>query len=113
MLNALVIKPKKSIRLQKLKSVWLIEIKKAPAVRSEMMDDEIKSLFTSILLKFDSIAIELLEIKQLIDHDVPVDSPPLPAVPIEQPFGLPSFEEMRKSEAVTSSVSGQKESGGL
>ena len=77
------------------------------------MDDEIKSLFTSILLKFDSIAIELLEIKQLIDHDVPVDSPPFPAVPIEQPFGLPSFEEMRKSEAVTSSVSGQKESGGL
>ena len=77
------------------------------------MDDEIKSLFTSILLKFDSIAIELLEIKQLIDHDVPVDSPPLPAVPIEQPFGLPSFEEMRKSGVVTSSVSGQKESGGL
>ena len=77
------------------------------------MDDEIKGLLRNILLKMDTIEIQWREVKQLLDNEPPVDSPPVPAVPIERPFGLPSFEEMQKSEAATSVTNDEQETGGL
>ena len=81
-----------------------------------MMDnEEIKSMFRSVLLKMNSIVIELNGIKQYLNADIPIDTPPVPAVPIAEPFGtpgLPSFEQMRASEAATSIVSDDRGSGG-
>ena len=84
-----------------------------------MMDnEEIKSLFRSVLLKMNSIVIELNGIKQYLNADIPIDTPPVPAVPIAEPFGtpakpgLPSFEEMRASEAAGAAVSDDQEAEG-
>ena len=68
------------------------------------MNDEIENLLRSISLKMDSIAIELAGVKQLVVYDKSVNEPSVPAEPIAEPFGepgpkLPSFEEIRESEA--------------
>ena len=73
-------------------------------------NEEIKSLLVGVTIRLESVAILLAEVKLLADFDKSVNEPPVPAEPIAEPFGepgprLPSFDEMRKSEAVTSLVS--------
>jgi len=73
-------------------------------------NEEIKSLLVGVTIRLESVAILLAEVKLLADFDKSVNEPPVPAEPIAEPFGepgprLPSFEEMRKSEAGASLVS--------
>ena len=72
-------------------------------------DEEIMSILTGVSLRLDSIGVLLEEVKLLYGFDETVQEPPVPSEPISEPFGepgprLPSFEEMRESEAATSVV---------
>ena len=83
---------------------------------NQEMQAEIRNLLTSISLKMDTIGIELAGVKELVGFDKSVNEPPVPAEPIAEPFGepgprLPSFEEMRKSEAATSLVEAEGQLG--
>ena len=82
-------------------------------------NEEIKSLLVGVTIRLESVAILLAEVKLLADFDKSVNEPPVPAEPIAEPFGLPepgprlpSFEEMRKSEAVATVVGDDQESTG-